>query len=319
MKINSSAPANKIFILLVRQEFGNKSKNNKIWDWVDELSETIPKNQDEELLVKNLEIIYKSLQLTVEQKKKTGISLFNEFIFFSKSLLELGYDTNTNISSDFMKRLSYLKNENTANWFFPLTSNISGRLIQLENDEIEYTKNPSYVRNLLGVSSLAVHSYIKNDDDSFFWHSSAPANVWQQYLPYEVGVDARNGGLLVAWEPSISLSKSFGLNLNVAPVVVDRFAEDLIFFSQASLFLSHHQDSIISSVGIGPVVTGAWEKRSESEQFNIGISGYIGILQDKMRLTVGSRTFKNSDYYGDTFYVNISITDIPGFSYWLFH
>lgn len=166
---------------------------------------------------------------------------------------------------------------------------------------------------------MAVHSYIKNGDNSLLRHSAAPMNVWQQYLPYEFGVDARNGGLHIAWEPSISLSKYFGLNLNIAPVIFDRFADNALVFSQASLFLSYRLDGLISSFGVGPTLTSTWEKLPDSKQNNIGGSLYLGLLRDKIRLTLGARSFNKTNFYGDTVFINFSITDVPGFSYWLYH
>lgn len=317
--IGHSAAANTVFTLLAKHEHLNNTKNDGMWKWIENIEPTKIKNEKEKILVKNLEIIFKSLTLTVKQKNITNFTMFEEFIFFSKNLLSNNYNTATSDSSKFMKRLNELKDEDTSNWFYPITSRIGGRLIQLENTEVEKNHVPGYIRQLLGVAALAVHSYIKNGDNSLLRHSSAPVNVWQQYLPYEVGVDARNGGLHLAWEPSISLSKSFSFNVNLAPVTVNRFSGEEIFFSQASLFLNYQRDSLISSIGIGPTINKTWKKWPNSKQTNVGGSIYFGLLRDKIRLTLGTRSFNKRDFYGDTIFVDLSITDIPGFSYWLFH
>ena len=150
-------------------------------------------------------------------------------------------------------------------------------------------------------------------------HSSAPVNALHQLLPYEFGVDARNGGLHVAWEPSVSLSKSFSFHFNIAPIIIDRFADSEIIFSQASSFLTYERSGLFSSLGLGPTISSTWKKWPNSKQTNIGASLYAGLMQDKIRLTLGTRSFNNDDFYGDTVFVNISVTDVPGFAYWLFN
>lgn len=319
INIYKSAAANTVFKLLATQEHVSVTDDNQLWQWISDIKIQSVTDKDEAKVIKNLEVIFKSLNLTVEHRHKKEFTLFEEFVFFSKALIANNYNTDTADSSNFMKRVYRLKDEDSLNWFFPLTSRVAGRLIQLEDAELENSVQTDYMRQILGVGALAVHSYIKNGDDSFLLHSSAPSNSWEQYLPYELGVDARNGGVFVAWEPSLPLSKSFVLNFNVAPIVMDRFDDKIVLFSQASLFLSYKRDSLISSIGFGPTVSNTWDKRSDSKQTNLGASAYLGILQDKMRVTFGTRSFAKDDFFGDTLYINVSITDVPGFSYWLFH
>lgn len=51
---------------------------------------------------------------------------------------------------------------------------------------------------------------------------------------------------------------------------------------------------------------------------NLGASMYAGFLQDKLRLTFGAMGFREDGFPGDILYINIGITDIPGFIYWFY-
>lgn len=136
-KISSSAAANTVFILLAKYEHLNNKKNNDNWQWLNDIKPTKSNNNNEQELVSNIKIIFKSLTQTVTENNKMDFTLFEEFIFFSKRLLSNNYNTHTVDSSEFMKRLYELKDEDSSNWFYPISSRIGARLIQLENYEVE--------------------------------------------------------------------------------------------------------------------------------------------------------------------------------------
>ena len=43
----------------------------------------------------------------------------------------------------------------------------------------------------------------------------------------------------------------------------------------------------------------------------------MALLQDKLRFTVGERSFSDVGFAGDSTYLSISVMDIPGFVYWM--
>ncbi len=83
----------------------------------------------------------------------------------------------------------------------------------------------------------------------------------EKYYPDDGLFTRHDGGVFVAWEPSLPLSKYFGLNLNLAPIMVVRFEDRIVLFSQASLFISY--------------------KRFDSKKTNLGVSAYLGYCKIK--------------------------------------
>jgi predicted acylesterase/phospholipase RssA len=315
-KIAETPIASTLITALFKNEYLVTENTNTPWNWLN----NIPDNVNNSIDNNNIIIIYKTLQEiknenTVITEPLSEFDEFDEFVLFLRTLLKNGYDVSE--SSSFMKRVQRLQNNNPLSWFYPITTAMSTRLIELEAHEAELNNESDYFGQLLGVSSLAIHSYVKNEDHSLFSRSTAPLDTWQRYLPYEVGVDVRNGGVKIAWEPSLFLSPNYSLDFNIAPILHNRFASNNIFFSQVNLYLSRQNDYWISSFGIGPSYSYSWKNSPTAKQHNVGASFYMGFIRDKIRLTVGQRSSTTDDFSGDSLYYMLSVTDIPGFVYWL--
>ncbi|MFV2060700.1 MAG: patatin-like phospholipase family protein [Gammaproteobacteria bacterium] len=312
-KIAETPVASVLITALFKDEYLVSDNSNSPWNWLNE----VPESYEDNINIHNIKIIFKTL-LEIENNKdstnKTSSS-FDEFVLFLRTLLKNGYDVSH--SSSFMKRVQRLEKSDPLSWFYPITTSISSRLITLEAHEVDINNESDYFSLLLGVSSLAVHTYVKNEDNSLFSRSTAPLDTWQRYLPYEVGVDVRNGGVKIAWEPSIYIAKNYSLDINITPVGHNRFASKNIFFSQVNLYLSWQTDSWFSSIGIGPSYTYSWKEDVNAKQNNVGASIYMGFVRDKIRITAGQRSFTDSYFSGDSSYYMLSVTDIPGFVYWL--
>ena len=137
------------------------------------------------------------------------------------------------------------------------------------------------------------------------------------WLPYEIGADYRNGGLVVSWLPGIEFSENLSLDLKLTPAHLNRFGGDSIWFTQADLYMSYHRKGIFSSFGAGPTYTYTWKEWPGAKQNNVGASIYVGVLQDKLRFSIGQRDFSTEGFAGESTYLSISVLDIPGFVYWL--
>ena len=229
----------------------------------------------------------------------------------------LGFDLNYDISdsSQFMRRIYRLRHKDPKTWYYPLTSRVSSRMLELEQTtDDEYA---ALIRGAMGLGAFAVHSYIPDEEHTLLIQSAAPADSWMTWLPYEIGADFRNGGLVVSWLPGIDLTESLSFDLRITPVHLNRYAGEEIWFSQADLFLSYNRSGFFSSFGIGPTYTYTWKDWPGAKQNNLGASLYIAMLQDKLRLTIGERDFNENSFAGESIYLSISVMDIPGFAYWL--
>lgn len=306
LNIPSSADANTVFYLLATHEHPDFRQQTSPWQW---LAASVHFKQ---LPQGNMPTIFSALAHGFDRKHH-DVYTEPEFTDFIQLLFAAGYDTRH--SSNFMKRVYRLKDKDPKTWYYPITSRISARMLELEQEsEDEYAP---LVRGALGLGAFAVHSFIVDEEHKLLIQSAAPADSWMTWLPYEIGADFRNGGLVVSWLPGVDLSDNLSLDLKVTPAHLNRFAGETIWFSQADLYLSYQRSGIISSFGIGPTYTYSWKDWPGAKQNNVGASVYLAMLQDKLRLTIGSRSFRNSDFAGESVYFSISVMDIPGFVYWL--
>lgn len=235
---------------------------------------------------------------------------------FVRTLSAAGYDTMA--SSDFLTRAFRLKERDPLTWYFPITSRASARLLRLESAERQGKPGGAVVSGALAVGALGVHSFIRDEERFSINQSTAPDGTWQSYLPYEIGTDARNGGLAVSWEPALQArTLNLSLNARITPFALNRYGEAGIWYSQIDLLLSYRRTGLFSSFGIGPTFARTWRPWPGYEQATVGGSLYLGLLQDKYRITAGTRSFAHDGFAGDDVYVILGITDIPGIAYWL--
>jgi hypothetical protein len=234
---------------------------------------------------------------------------------FVRALLARNYDTRD--SSDFMKRIVRLRDEDELTWYYPLSARLSTRALALEETERKVQGGNEIIGGTLALGALAAHSYIKDPELITLNQSTAPSDSWLTLLPYEIAVDGRNGGLDISWEPSLALMfERLSLNLKVTPIEFNRYGGDEIWFSHLDAFITFRRHGFFSSVGIGPTYTYTWEEWPGHPRSNYGASAFVGLVQDKLRLTAGAMSFDENKFPGDRFYINFGITDVPGFLYW---
>ncbi len=236
-------------------------------------------------------------------------------------------------------------------WYRPLVTRASHRLIKLENTELytEYDKSnhadgaptPNNAAlsdatqsvadqgtdfgNLKPVAKFSVfasavvaNTLVGFDSRLSLTQSSSPEIGAWALVPYELGIDVRNGGMVGSWEPSWNMGGNHFLNLKLMPYDNNRYGEYDVHMSQVDVLYKYRTGFAISSVAIG----GNWTRTykdwgGETRQFNHGLAAHIGLLADKLRISIGKHAY-DSDYFpGNNFYLTFSLTDVPGLFYWL--
>lgn len=307
LDIRALTDANTVFYLLATHEHPDYQQKTSPWRWLTSTS-YFPQKQQKD----NMPIIFTALTQDFDPVQDT-VYEEPEFTDFIRALFENGYDVSH--SSQFMQRISRLQDKDPETWYYPLTSRISARALELEKDSSdEYAQ---LVRSAMGFGAFALHSYIEDEESILLIRSAAPADTWMNWLPYEIGADFRNGGLVVSWLPGMNFNENISLDFKITPAQLNRYAGESIWFSQVDVFFSYRRKGLFSSFGLGPTYTYTWEEWQGAEQNNIGASVYMALLQDKLRFTVGERSFSDVGFAGDSTYLSISVMDIPGFVYWM--
>jgi len=305
--IKTVTDASTVFYLLATHEHPDYQQKTSPWQWLTSTS-YFPQKQQKD----NMPIIFTALIQDFDPVQDT-VYEEPEFTDFIRVLFENGYDVSR--SSQFMQRISRLQDKDPKTWYYPLTSRISARALEMEKDSSdEYAQ---LVRSAMGLGAISLHSYIEDEESILLIRSAAPADTWMNWLPYEIGADFRNGGLVVSWLPGMNFNENISLDFKITPAQLNRYAGDSIWFSQVDVFFSYRRKGLFSSFGLGPTYTYTWEEWQGAEQNNIGASVYMAVLQDKLRFTVGERSFSDVGFAGDSTYLSISVMDIPGFVYWM--
>lgn len=306
LRIGDSVAARTVFTRLAALEHPDYADAQSPWRWLHKpLQEPIHAN---------MQAIFTALTAegTVDSNGAYEPPPLGQFI---RALLDRGFDANH--SSTFMQRIVRLRNRDELSWYYPLSSRLSARALALEKSEREALGGGEIFGGTLALGALAAHTYIKEEERFTLNQSTAPEGHWMTWLPYEVAVDARNGGLDVSWEPSLALARrQLSLNAKITPFELNRFGGEEIWFSHLDAFLTFRRTGFFSSFGIGPTWTMTWKEWPGHERQTLGASVFFGFAQDKLRLTAGVMSFDKDDFRGDQYYINVGITDIPGFVYW---
>lgn len=304
--VASIPDADRVFLSLLAREHHFDDTASTDWNWA-----TTALQHRQTQSANNMTVILNGLWAAEEIEDK--VEQFRVFIHY---LLDNGY--NTSHSSRFMKNIAALADQDEAGWYYPMARRISDRLLVLEERENAARPGDQILLGAMAMGALAVHSFAENEDALTGNRGTAPSGTWQRALPYELGSDLRNGGLYMAWEPRIRVkSTKLALNLRLSPFLLNRFGDDTIRYAQADLFVSYRRNGVFSSIGAGPTYAHTWDSWQGHARDTLGASVYVGFLQDKLRLSGGTRSFKNDGFAGDDIYLTLSITDIPGFVYWL--
>lgn len=307
LRIQESPRANTVFLYLLRREFADESGWDDGFAWVATYTSLAAD--------RNMLAIAKSLFVEHAGSGETSYQAPSMTAFIT-SLINEQYDASE--SSAFLQRIFKLRDEDELTWYYPLTLRASNRLLFLERQESEVKEDGYMYTTGLALGAFFLHSYMQEEEVTFNV-STAPDFSWQAWLPDEVAVDARNGGLDLSWYQGLKVgNKGWRWDVKLTPVQVNdsvRSGGERLWFSQVDFLVSYKTHGIFSAVGAGPSASWTWKQWPDSEQLNYGAAMYLGFVEDKIRLTVGTLSFAD-EFAGDNYYINIGINDVPGLVYW---
>jgi len=286
LQIESDPDATTVFGVLGNKEFG--------WP--------LPKSNARE--TPNIRIIAETF--TSDQWKECP-----DFITFIHAIKQSGYNAE---SSEILQDLFEMKSNKEIEFLFPIIRPLITRLEDMESAEKKINKKADGLHTVVIFGGLFSKTLI-GDDGSFRWNQGfADSTLLNILLPYEVSADIRNGGFNLSWEPRIPFSPGWSFNPKITGVGLDKFGHELLYYSQLDVYLVHHLDNFVfSSFGIGPLANLTWEQWQGYPRLNEGVSGFVGLLGDKLRVTAGSRSFRDT-FLGNNIFVTLGITDFQGIS-----
>jgi predicted acylesterase/phospholipase RssA len=305
LAIRGDSRADTVFRFLAGKEHGPS------WKWLDSYT---PPSED-----RNLTVIGTSLEKTEQSGATEGGDTKkgkeSEFEIFIRDLAHSGYIPSA--SSTDMQWILNHHDKDESLWYYPLTSRASERLLQLEDAEYKAKDNGWLLKKALSLGALAVNTYVHDEKRLTLSPSSAPDGAWQNILPYEAFFDVKNGGLAFSWEPRLHVYRDLFLGLKATPIGYNKFGNDWIWFTQGDLYAMYNEQNNLYSFGIGPTVNSTWDTWPGHKRVNYGAALFGGLF-NKMRVTLGLRSFERGGFGGDNLYIQLGVTDIPGFAYWPF-
>lgn len=239
---------------------------------------------------------------------------FSEFVNRLKST---SIDKKKDSLSASLKTLLY-----NNNWKSIYLNRASRRLMAMENvgkgkSDIEYIKP---LAALIDVYTL---KRIKNNEQGFVCRPSFDGKgCWA--MPYEISININGRGTAISHEYRY---KGDALIMNLRPTLYgyEGIKENRINYSQLDLLFEFEplnnlieKSFIISSLGAG--ISTTYGHNDADEGFYYGLSMYLGIIGDTLRLTYGVRdnselnhVLGGNDYVNrDDHYLYLGISDIPG-------
>jgi hypothetical protein len=309
LRIRENPPANTVFLNLLQREFADGPDWENQFAWVGAYTD--------QAMDKNMLAIANSLFV---EPVASGEASYNapSMTAFITGLVNEQYDASN--SSAFLQRIFRLKEEDELTWYYPLTLRASNRLLLLEREESKAREDGEmYVQGLV-LGAFYLHSFMQEEELTLNI-STAPDFSWQAWLPDEVAIDARNGGLDLSWYQGHNVGKEgWRWDVKFTPFQLNHSNtshDDNVWFSQADFFVSRKTHGVLSAIGAGPSVSWTWKQWPDSKQSNIGAAIYVGFIEDKLRLTIGKTSFSD-EFPGGNYYLNIGVNDVPGLVYWGF-
>ena len=305
--IQESPQARTVFLNLLQREFSEEPAWENNFTWANAYAE--------QTMDKNMLAIANSLFVNFAETGEASNDAPTMTAFIT-SLVDEQYDASN--SSAFLQRIFRLRDQDELTWYYPLTLRASNRLLLLERKESEVMAGGGFYGAGLALGALYLHSYMQEEEITLNV-STAPDFSWQSWIPDEVAIDARNGGLDLSWYQGHKMGKKgWRWDVKLTPFQLNHSNvshDDNVWFSQADFFISRKSHGVLSAVGAGPSVSWTWDEWPNSKQLNFGAAMYVGFIEDKLRLTVGKTSFSD-EFYGGNYYINFGLNDVPGLVYW---
>jgi len=316
--LNNDKRGRYVFALLTQQEHGESN----IFQFAYQPMPT----EDRDMLIIH-QGLAKSLEAGLIDPDEEKTAFFVEKTFF-EYLKQQGFEP-TPTDGHQQPLLTQIMDDPDS-WSYELISRISNRLVYLEQQaemifiarESDPEKREHAYPGIMGAGSYVLRSVNYKYPNFTFAPSTAPKTwIWRNIIPYEFGFDLAEGDLVLSWQPTWSLSKRSKLGirgtlgfagglLNSAEVAAKRE-------NYASLGLDYTRltrSGFISSWGLTPSWFHTFNEPEIGEQDTFGTDIHVGILENRLRIGLGARDF---DDMGDTWFLTVGVTDIPGLVYWL--
>ncbi|MCZ6471230.1 MAG: hypothetical protein O6649_07730, partial [Gammaproteobacteria bacterium] len=214
-------------------------------------------------------------------------------------------------------------------WATEMTRRISARLVYLERQaaNIFAAREPdpdlrkqSYTP-LMGATAYLLQSATYKYPEFTFSPSTAPEDwIWRNIMPYELGFDFTEGDVLLTWQPTLALSTDNLLNVRASlgfagglfRSSADEFRENYLALGLG--YIRRTGFASISSLGFTPTWYHSWHQPGIGDQNTVGGDIFVGFLKDRLRLGLGTRNFAD---FENNWFLTLSLTDLPGATYWL--
>ena len=316
--LNNDPKGKFVFALLAQDEFGSKS----IFDF--SYNPMPAKDQDMQVIHEGLRKTLEAGLINPDEKKS---AFFVEKTFF-EHLIQQSFKPTPTLNNQ-QPLLAQIM-EDPDQWSYELVNRITNRLVYLEQQadqvfiarESDPEKREQAHPGLLGAGSYLLRTVNYKYPHFTFAPSTAPDEwIWRNFIPYEFSFDLAEGDLQLTWQPTWSLSKKSKLGirgtisfagglLNSAEVAADR--NDYV-----SLGLDYSRltrSGLLSSWGVTPYWFHTIKDPDIGKQDTFGADIHVGMLENRLRIGLGARDINDM---GDTWFLVVGITDIPGLVYWL--
>ena len=214
-------------------------------------------------------------------------------------------------------------------WATEMTRRATARLVYLERQaaDIFAAREPdpdlreSSYTPLMGISAHVLQSTTYKYPESTFSPSTAPEGwIWRYIMPYELGFDLAEGDVLFTWQPTMALSANNLLNVRASlgfeGGILRSSPDDLRenYLGLGVGYIRRTGSAGISSFGFTPTWYHTWSEPEVGKQDTAGGDIFVAFMKDRLRVGLGTRDFSNSK---DNWFLTLSLTDLPGLTYWL--
>jgi hypothetical protein len=214
-------------------------------------------------------------------------------------------------------------------WSYELVNRATGRWVHLEKQaeavykarEPDPDKREKANTGLMGTAALALRTATYKPPAFTFSPSTSPNYwFWRYAIPYEAALDISKGDILALWQPTWGLEKAtIGIRLGLGftgGLFSSNKDENRNNYGVIGLDLTRLTDwPILSGWGLTPSVYHQWKTPETGDQTTFGIDIHTNLLKDRLRFSLGCRDVVENA--GDTVFLTIGLTDVPGLIYWL--
>jgi len=307
-----------IFALLAQDEFRGKNIFKFAYDPLPE------KDKDMEIIHEGLRKTLEAGLINPDQEKS---AFYVEKVFFDH-LRQQGFKPTSTKEGEQPLLTQIIDDPDT--WSYELINRISNRLVYLEQQadmifmarESDPDMRDHAYPGIMGAGSYVLRTVNYKYPHFTFSASTAPDEwIWRNIIPYEFGLDLAEGDLQFTWQPTWSLTKKDKLGIrgtigfagglfNSAEVAANRENYGSLGLDYTRLTRSR----MFSSWGLTPYWFHTFNDPGVVEQDTFGGDIHVGMLENRLRLGLGARDINDT---GNTWFLVIGLTDVPGLVYWL--